>query len=183
MDPAWLHPLFGVLLVLACVVCWALNVLGLPGNWLVVAVSSIYAYFGPAQGRLDLDWGVIGALGILALAGEAVEFFAGAVGAKQAGGSKRGAVLALAGSLLGGILGLFVGTPIPVIGQLVAAVLFAGLGALGGAVLGEQWKGRKLDESLRIGQAAFWSRLLGTLGKSLIGTVMLMLVVAALLVE
>jgi hypothetical protein len=69
-----------------------------------------------------------------------------------------------------------------VLGPIVGAVLFAGLGALAGAVLGERWKGRDLEESLRVGEAAFWSRLLGTLGKSLIGAVMVVLVLAAVLV-
>ena len=76
---------------------------------------------------------------------------------------------------------MFVGAPIPVIGQLVAAVLLAALGALGGAVLGERWKGRDFDESFRVGEAAFWSRMVGTLGKSLVGAVMLAVVTAAVL--
>lgn len=177
MDIVW-----AVLLVIASVVSWLLNLVGLPGNWLIVLCGGLYAQFGPAMGRTDIDFKIVITLAILALCGELIELGAGAVGTKKAGGSKRGAVLALIGSLIGGTLGLFVGSPIPVIGPIVAAVVFAGLGALAGAVLGERWKGRDLEESLRVGEAAFWSRLLGTLGKVLIGGVMLVLVLVAVLV-
>jgi hypothetical protein len=58
--------------------------------------------------------------------------------------------------------------PIPVIGSVVAAVLFAGLGAMAGAILGEVSAGQRLDTSWQIGKAAFWGRLAGTLGKMLL---------------
>jgi uncharacterized protein len=59
-------------------------------------------------------------------------------------------------------------------------VLFAGLGAMAGAMLGEVWAGRKLDASWKIGTAAFRGRLMGTLGKMLIGGLIVAMVVAAL---
>ena len=43
--------------------------------------------------------------------------------------------------MAGGLFGLTVVVPIPIVGSIAAALLFAGLGALGGAVLGERWKG------------------------------------------
>jgi uncharacterized protein YqgC (DUF456 family) len=122
------------------------------------------------------------ALLVLAALGELVEFAAGAVGAAKAGGSRRGAALALVGSLMGGLFGLFVALPVPLVGPIIGALLFGGLGALGGAVLGEQWKGRDLDESLRIGHAAFWGRLFGTLGKVLAGAVMIAVLLVAVCV-
>ena len=168
--------LSAILLVVVAFACWALNVIGLPGNWLIVALAATYAYFMPDERRLDIS--ILSVVGLLALAvlGEAIEFLAGALGASKAGASKRGMALALVGSLMGGIAGIFV--PIPIIGPIVCA----SLGALAGAVLGEQWKGRDLDESLSIGQAAFWGRLIGTLGKILVGCVMLVLIVASLIV-
>ena len=177
MDILW-----AMLLVIGSGVSWLLNLVGFPGNWLIVLCSGLYAQFGPGSGRPDIDLRVVVALAVLALVGEIIELGAGAIGTKKAGGSKRGAVLALAGSLIGGSVGIFVGVPIPLIGPIVAAVVFAGVGALVGAVVGERWKGRDLDESLRVGEAAFWSRLLGTLGKVLVGGVMLVLVLAAVLV-
>jgi len=169
--------LSAILLVVVAFACWALNVIGLPGNWLVVALAALYSYFMPDERRLDIS--VLAVLGLLALAtlGEAVEFLAGALGASKAGASKRGTALALVGSLIGGIAGIFV--PIPVVGPIVCA----SLGALVGAVLGEQWKGRDLDTSLNIGHAAFWGRLIGTLGKILVGCVMLALIIVSLIVR
>jgi uncharacterized protein len=55
---------------------------------------------------------------------------------------------------------------------LVGALFFAGMGATLGAMLGEFWKGRSLDHSWTVGQAAFWGRLLGTLAKVVIGALM-----------
>jgi uncharacterized protein YqgC (DUF456 family) len=150
---------------------------------LAILLVGVYAYFMPAERRVDIGWGVIIGLLVMAVLGEVIEFLAAALGATKAGGSKRGAVLALIGSLLGGVMGLFIPIPPPVIGSMIGALLFASLGALGGAMLGEQWKGRDFDESLRVGHAAFWGRLLGTLGKVLVGCVMLVLVVAAVLLR
>jgi uncharacterized protein YqgC (DUF456 family) len=174
--------LWALLLVAAAVLLWGLNLIGLPGNWLIVMIAVIYAWAMPAESRADITWWAIGGLASLALLGEALEFLAGALGAAKAGASRRAAVMALGGSLAGGIVGLFVGVPIPVIGSLVGAVVFAGLGALTGAYFGERWKGKDVDESLRVGQAALFGRMLGTLGKSLAGGVMVALLVAAVLV-
>jgi uncharacterized protein YqgC (DUF456 family) len=149
---------------------------------LIVAVAAVYACLMPAESRADISWWSLGGLVGLALLGEALEFLAGALGATKAGASRRAAMLALAGSLAGGMFGLFVGIPIPFIGSLVGAIVFAGLGALAGAVLGERWKGRTLDQSLRVGKAAFWGRLLGTLGKTLAGALMIALIAAAVFV-
>ena len=80
-----------ILLLLVAVFLWALNLIGLPGNWLVIVAAGLYAYFMPADTRLDVGlWTLLGLVGI-ALLGEGVEFVAGAAGAKKAGGSRRSA--------------------------------------------------------------------------------------------
>ena len=173
--------LFALLLILIVLACWLLTLLGLPGNWLMVAATAIYAYMVPAVSHAALGWKVVVALLVLAAVGEIVELVAGAMGVARAGGSRRGAVLALVGSITGGILGVFIGLPLPLIGPIVAAVLFAGLGAMAGAMLGEVSTGRELGKSWRIARLAFWGRLAGTLGKMLLGAVMVAVVVAALL--
>lgn len=170
---------WAISLVLLSLVFWSLNVFGLPGNWLLVAATALYAWWMPAESRADIGTATLTSLIVLAGLGELVEFLAGAWGAKRAGGSRRAAVLALVGSLMGSILGLFVGIPIPLVGPIVGALLFAGLGALGGAVLGESWKGRSLNESLSVGEAAFWGRILGTLGKMMVGTLLVAIVLIA----
>ncbi len=177
-----MHVLAAIALVLIAIVGWLSQLLGMPGNWIIVAAAAVYAWVLPGDGRLALGWETVIALVVLATLGELVEFAASAMGVTKAGGSRRGAVLALVGSLIGGVVGLFVGLPVPIIGSLAAAILFGGLGALAGAFIGEAWKGRDLETSLQIGQAAFIGRVLGTLGKLIVGSVMVALTFAALVV-
>jgi len=185
----FIEPMFEIiwaLLFLLCVViCWAVNIAGLPGNWMVAGLAALYSFLVADHLRSDVGWLVVIALLVLALLGELIEFAAGAVGTTSAGGSKRGAALSLLGSLIGGFVGMFVGVaiPIPVVGVVVGVLFFASLGALVGAVMGEQWKGRDMEESLRIGNAAFWSRLAGTLGKIGVGAVMIAVLMLALILE
>jgi hypothetical protein len=51
---------------------------------------------------------------------------------------------------------------------------------MAGAIIGEQSAGRNADHSWRIGQAAFWARLAGTLGKVLTGALIIAVVLVAL---
>ena len=155
--------IFALLLILILVTCWLLTLLGMPGNWLMVAATTFYAFLMPAQSPAALGWKTVAALLVLAALGEIVELLAGAMGVAKAGGSRRGALMALVGSIIGGIVGIFVGVPIPLIGSIVAVVLFAGLGAMAGAILGETWAGRDADTSWRIGKLAFWGRQAGRL--------------------
>jgi uncharacterized protein YqgC (DUF456 family) len=85
------------------------------------------------------------------------------------------------GSIIGSMVGLIVGVPLSLIGSVIAAVLFAGLGAMAGAALGEIWCGQDLDTTWRIAKGAFWGRLAGTLGKIILGAVMIVVVVTAML--
>lgn len=171
---------FGLLLLLILVLAasWVMTLFSLPGNWLMVAVAAAFAYFEPASGP-SISWKVVLVLAAMALFGEAAELVAAALGAKRAGGSRRGALLAICGSMAGAIVGGIVGLPIPVVGSMVAAIVGAGLGALAGAMFGEAWKGRSLDESWQVGRAAFWGRIVGTLAKTTIGSAMLVVAVVA----
>ncbi len=170
---------FALLLLVVLLMSWTTTLLGLPGNWLIVLATAVYAYFTPEGSRLAIGGGVVVTLLVLAALGEGVELLAGVWGTARVGASRRSAVLALLGSLIGAVVGMFLGLPIPLVGPFVAAVLFACLGAMGGAMLGERWAGKKLDATWQAGRAAFWGRLAGTLGKSLIGAVMVATVIAA----
>ncbi len=173
--------LWAILLVSVLAAGWTLNLFSLPGNWLNATAVVCYAGLLPAGRGPSISWWLVGVVFLLALLGEALEMAAGAAGAARLGGSRRGVVLALAGSLAGSVLGAAIGLPIPLIGSLAAIVLGAALGALGGAMLGESWKGRGLDHSWQVGQAAFWGRLLGTGGKLAAGAAIVAVVVAGLL--
>ena len=164
------------------VLSWGLSLLGLPGNWLMVAVAAAYAFLTPDDSRWDISWQTVAALVVLAIAAEVMEAAMAAAGVKKLGGSRRGMVFALAGSFAGAFLGAGLGVPIPVIGSLVGVVVGACGGALAGAVLGELWKGRTLGESMNIGRAAAWGRLLGSMIKLIIGTAMLVVAIIALVV-
>jgi uncharacterized protein YqgC (DUF456 family) len=167
-------------LVIVLLAGWVLNVFGLPGNWTSLAAVALYAYLIPSGHRVWVSWWIVGAVLVLAILGEVVETFASAAGAAKVGGSRRGAVLAIIGSFIGGIVGVFVGIPVPVVGSLLGVILFASAGALGGAMLGEYWKGRDWDTTWQVGQAAFWGRMLGTVGKIVLGSVIVVLVLFAL---
>ena len=171
---------WAILLAVGVLAAWLLTLIGMPGNWLMVAATAIYVWLIPKDAPTSFGWSVVVVLLVLAALGEVTETIASAAGAARQGGSRRGAVLALLGSILGGLAGLFVGIPVPIVGSLIAAVLFGGLGALIGAILGEKWKGRELGASWEIGKAAFWGRLLGTLAKALLGAVMVAVVLVAL---
>lgn len=171
------------LLVLGVLVCWGANLFSIPAsNWVMVGLAALYAWQGPAEGRFDLAWAPIVILVLLAGVGELIEFTASALGARKVGGSRRSAALSMVGSIVGGLGGMVLALPIPVIGPIVGALLFASAGALGGAMLGERWKGRDWEESLEVGKAAFWGRLLGTVGKAMVASVMVVVVVVAVLV-
>lgn len=168
------------LLFVTLVVGWCLTMLSMPGNWLIVAAAALFAWLAPAE-SFDISWQIVGVLLVLAVVAELLEFAASALGATKAGGSRRGAVLAIGGSVAGALIGAGVGLPIPFIGSLLGAVLFAGVGALAGAMLGETWKGRTLAESWKVGQSAFWGRLLGALAKTGIATAMVVITAIAAL--
>jgi uncharacterized protein YqgC (DUF456 family) len=174
---------WAVLFVLAVLVFWFTNLLGLPGNWMIVGVAALYAWLIPDDTRIAIGWPAVGVVTGLALLGEVVELAAGAAGVKKLGGSWFGAILALMGSVVGAIAGMIVGVPVPVVGSLLAALLFGGLGALAGALLGETMRGQSFEASLKIGHAAFWGRLLGTLAKAIIGAVMAGIAIAAVFVR
>jgi len=176
--------LWTILLLLAVLIFWFISILGLPGNWLTAIATGIYAYFVPVGHHATVWWITFAAVGFLAIAGEAIETLASAHGVRKRGGSRRSAVLSFLGGILGAFLGAFLGTAVmPLVGSIIGALIFASGGALLGAFLGEQWKGRKVDESLQVGQAAFWARLAGTFAKMILGCVMIGLILVAIFLQ
>ena len=93
--------LWAFLLILVLLVCGALTLFGLPGNWLMIVATVVYVYLVAVNSRFAIGWEVVVALVILAVLGEVIETAAGAWGAAKVGGSRRGAPLALVGSVVG----------------------------------------------------------------------------------
>ena len=176
-----MHFVWSLLFLLVLVLAWGLTLFSLPGNWLIVAAAATYACLTSADAEPAIGWISVAVLAGLAALGEVIEFAASAVGTSRAGGSKRGALLAILGAVVGSVAGALLGLPIPVVGSIVGMLLFASLGAMAGAMVGESWKGRTLDESIEVGRAAFWGRLSGTLAKTGIGTVMVLVAALAAL--
>lgn len=140
MTPIVLWMILSGLLVLAGIVGLVLP--AFPGTififlgFLLAAWAEDFAYIG---------LGTLSALGVMALMIYAVDFIAGALGAKRFGASTR----AIIGASLGAIVGLFFGIPGVLLGPFIGAVLGelsvqrdlmavgkAGIGATVGLVLG-----------------------------------------------
>jgi uncharacterized protein YqgC (DUF456 family) len=168
------------ILLVVLMICCLLNLFGLPGNWINLVALSVYVYFTPEGQRPSISWWVVAVVLVLAILGEIVEFAAGAVGAAKVGGSRRSAALAILGSFIGGIAGALIGVPIPIIGSVIAILLFASAGALVGAMLGEWWKGRDWEACRQVGHAAFWGRLFGTFGKFSVGALIVLVALVSL---
>jgi hypothetical protein len=172
---------FALLLILILLACLVLTLFGLPGNWLIVVITAVYACLRPAGSAAAIGWKSVAILLVIAIAGEVVELSAATVGTAKAGGSRRGAALALICSIVGAIVGMFIGIPVPLVGSILGALLFAGVGALAGAMLGELWAGKDWYASWQIGKAAFRGRLAGTLAKICLGGLMVAVVIVALI--
>jgi uncharacterized protein YqgC (DUF456 family) len=130
-----------------------LVVLGMPGNWLMVAGAIALWWYEPTTFSV---WTLV-AMGVLAGVGELLELVAGMAGAKKAGGTRRGAIGALVGGLIGGIVATFL-ISIPVAGTLIGACVGASLGAGGLELTG----GRSMDDAVKSGVGAGVGRLVGT---------------------
>ena len=139
-----------------------LTVTGLSGLLLPIVPGAPVLFLGLLLGAWAEDFQYIGLWTLLVLAAMStftylVEFAASALGVKKFGGSKR----AMAGAVLGGIVGLFLGIP---------GILF---GPFVGAVAGELSMQRSLDEAKRAGFGTVVGLAIGLAGKFAIGIAMI----------
>ena len=157
--------LYYVVLLLVLATGWGLNILGLPGLWIMLLGHVAFAW-ATGWGHYT-GWTAVAILFTLALAAEIVEFVAGAAGSKTAGGTKRGMAGAVVGGFAGGIAGSVL-IPVPIVGTVV--------GAVGGSFVGAGMTERLVHPSnvraLKIAYGAAKGRLLGILFKSGIGLAM-----------
>lgn len=170
----WFYYCCATLLLVSNILGFVLNVAAMPGNWLIVAGTALFCVFA-RTGDHGVSWLVVGMLFLLAALGELFEFLAGAAGAAKHGASRRAMALSVVGSILGSIAGAVVGMPIPIVGSAIAAVIGGALGAACGAAIGEDWKGRELEETIQVSVATFCGRIIGTAGKVIVGAIMLVI--------
>jgi len=142
-----------------------LNMLGLFGNWLILAALLIVWI---STGFVHFGWVGIALFLVLAILGEIFEAGASAIGAHQFGGTKGTMVAAVVGAIGGGILG----TPIlPIIGTLLGAII----GAFVAAALYEVIQSEKpLGQALYTGFGAAMGKVGGILAKFSMGVLMLL---------
>lgn len=154
-----------IVLWIAAGVLIAIGALGmvlpiLPGAPLIFMGALLAAW---AEDFVYLGWGSLTVLGVLTALAVAVDFIAGAFGAKRFGASRR----AVTGAALGALVGLFFG----IVGVLV--------GPFVGAVVGELSVRRNLAAAGRVGVGAALGLALGTAAKLAIAFAMIGLIVVA----
>ncbi len=164
--------LWSILLVLVNAVWFGLVLFGLPGNWLIVISTCLFAWW-QWEAKVFSIYTLI-AIVVLAIIGELFEFFGGMRGARKSGASRLGSVAALAGAITGAILGTFL-IPILLLGTLIGACIGAGLGAL----VTEFVRGKELKESARHAVGAGLGEFLGITSKFTIGIVIWLIVAVA----
>ena len=153
--------------------CWlAMVPFTLPGNWLMVIGTYLFAWWQWDRGVFG--WPLLVIITVLALIAELIEFFAGAGGAKKAGASWMGAIAAIAGAIFGAIAGTFI-IPVPLFGTMLGACLGAGLFTW----IAERISGKEHNHSVRSGVGAGTGVLIGTLSKFCIGCVIWLLIAIA----
>jgi uncharacterized protein YqgC (DUF456 family) len=172
----WGYYFYAILLVVGCVIAWLLNLVTLPGNWIMVGAASLFVWLVPVEGGRGVTWNTVIVIAVLAVLGEVIEFAAGAAGAAKQGASRRAIALSMVGAIAGSILGLSVGVPIPIVGSLVMAIFGGAAGAFAGAYLGEAWKGRDEPARAAAGRGAFFGRIWGTVGKIAVGAIILAII-------
>lgn len=158
------------MLVLLNAVWLMLVLFGLPGNWLMVLSTCLFAWGKWDQGAFS-GWTLIAIAGF-ALAGEVIEFLAGMFGARRAGASRRGSIAAVFGAILGGLSGTFV-ILVPFVGTVIGASVGAGLAVW--AI--EVSRGELAEHSLHRGVGAGIGQFVGITSKILLG-LMIWLVIA-----
>jgi hypothetical protein len=136
--------------------------IGMAGTILPVLPGPSLIFFGLvmgawAEGFAHVGWMTIGILAILALLASAVDFLAGAFGAKKFGASNR----AMIGAAIGAVIGIFFSIP----GILI--------GPFAGAVIGELTVKQDFNAAGRAGFGAWLGLVMGMAAKVAIGFTMI----------
>ena len=162
-----------IILILLNALCLVLVLFALPGNWLIVILTCLFAWWRAEDGVFSIY--TLIAIGVLATLGELFEFFGGMGGAKKAGARWFGALGALLGAIIGAVICTFL-IPILMLGTVIGACVGAGIGAWVFEVAG----GRRMEESARSGLGAGLGELVGITIKITLGfTIWLIVAVAA----
>ena len=152
-----------VLFVLLLLIGLVLVPLGLPGTWLVVAISFLYSLFQDFQAGRNDFW-VLSVVILLAVVAELLEFGIGVIGGRKLQVS-NGAIVS---SLIGGIVGAVIGVPVMLVGGLLG--LF--IGVFAGAFVYEIVASRDWRLALKGAMATFFRRITSLFVKTFIAFMM-----------
>jgi uncharacterized protein YqgC (DUF456 family) len=162
--------LWSIMLIILNAFWLALVPFALPGNWLIVITTALFAWWH-AEDRIFSIYTLV-AITALALLGELVEFFGAVVGAQKAGAHFLGSLGAIIGAVTGAIIGTFV---FPIFGTLLGSCV----GAAIGACIFEIASGRKMEDTVNLGLGAGLGRFFGTTAKMALGVLIWLIVAVA----
>src|SRR4051812_41547283 len=91
-----------VLAMVVSLVAIALNVVSLPGNWAILAAAMALTI---GHNGHHPHWAFLIVIFMVLFVAEGIEFLSGMVGTKLFGGSKAAAWAAIAGAVVGGLIG------------------------------------------------------------------------------
>ncbi len=161
-----------IILVLLNGLWLALVLFGLPGTWLMVIMTSLFAWWRWDEGVFS-GWTLI-AVALLALAGELVEFLAGMVGARKTGASWGASIAGVFGALIGAVAGTAV-FPMPLFGTVIGACLGAGLAVWAVEITRGEQPERSVERAVGAGVGKFF----GIVGKFAVGIVIWLVIAVA----
>lgn len=152
----WTDILITLFLMVGCTVAIMLTVLRLPGTWLIAIIAIGMGW--QSQWNRPGVW-AIGSIVTLAIVGEIVELLSSVVLARKAGASRQAAW----GGLIGGMLGMFFLSVIPI--PIISSVIGALLGCFLGAALVEMVVRNRVAQGARVGLFSAMGFVLGTVLK------------------
>lgn len=170
-----------LVLIVSLIAGWLLTARGWPGNWLMLAGAVLQAWGVPATERAAIGWPVVIVALIIAIAGEVSAFLPPLAPIRKVEEGRRGISMSLAGAVFGGLAGLLVGAPIPLVGWVLgglAGVFFGG----GAGAVASQFEGDKQTPLWKRMPLAFGSlalRLYRTAGRLTCGSVNALLLFTA----
>ena len=142
-------------MILLCLLGLGLSAVSISGTWLVAAAAAVGRML-PGEPRYG--WGLVLVFLALATLVEGAEAVAGAWGVRRRGGSRAAGVAALVGGMLGLLLGSFI--PVPLVGSLIGMLA----GSFGLVYWVEQ---RRLNHSEQAAHIA-WGSVLGRMAMLLL---------------
>jgi uncharacterized protein YqgC (DUF456 family) len=122
----------------------------------------------------QIAWWILAILILFGLVAEVLEFFAVKVFSDRYGGSRP----AFWAAIGGGIIGAFVGTPVPLIGSVIGALA----GTFAGAALVTMHEQKRLAPAMRVGVGATLGRVAATAIKVTVAVIVLVVGMTALII-